>query len=85
MTPTVEVPESAAGVVGALSPGAVVIAGGTQVMPRINTEAHDVDTLVSLRHAGLAGMPAATGFGPTAPDRYERMEYGLRYRVRQGV
>jgi CO/xanthine dehydrogenase FAD-binding subunit len=53
---TVEVPESVAGVVGALGDGAVVIAGGTEVMPRINTRPHDVRALVSVRRAGLAGI-----------------------------
>ena len=53
---TVEVPESVADVVGALGEGAVVLAGGTEVMPRITTAAHDVERLVSLRHAGLAGI-----------------------------
>ena len=56
MPVTVEVPESVDGVLGALGDGAVVLAGGTHVMPRINTEAHDVATLVSLRRAGLAGI-----------------------------
>ena len=53
---TVEVPESVADVVGALGDGAVVLAGGTEVMPRVKTAAHDVEALVSLRHAGLAGI-----------------------------
>jgi len=53
---TVEVPESLEAVVGALGEGAVVLAGGTQVMPAINTEAHAVATLVSLRRAGLDGI-----------------------------
>jgi CO/xanthine dehydrogenase FAD-binding subunit len=57
--PTVEVPESVDGVLGALGDGAVVLAGGTQVMPRITTEAHGVATLVSLRRAGLAGIEVA--------------------------
>jgi CO/xanthine dehydrogenase FAD-binding subunit len=56
MPVTVEVPESVAGVVGALGDGAVVLAGGTHVMPRIATAAHDVAALVSLRRAGLAGI-----------------------------
>src|SRR5829696_1065146 len=59
MPVTVEVPESVDGVLGALGDGAVVLAGGTQVMPRINTGAHDVATLVSLRRAGLAGIELA--------------------------
>jgi carbon-monoxide dehydrogenase medium subunit len=54
--PTVELPESVEAVVGALADGAVVLAGGTHVMPRITTAAHDVATLVSLRRAGLAGI-----------------------------
>jgi CO/xanthine dehydrogenase FAD-binding subunit len=58
---TVEVPESVDGVVGALGDGAVVLAGGTQVMPRINTEDHGVATLVSLRRAGLAGIEVEPG------------------------
>jgi CO/xanthine dehydrogenase FAD-binding subunit len=56
MSFTVEVPESVEGVIGALAGGGVVLAGGTQVMPRINTEPHGVETLVSLRRAGLAGI-----------------------------
>src|SRR5687768_5746118 len=58
---TVETPESVADVVGALGDGAVVIAGGTHVMPRINTEAHDVAKLVSLRRVGLAGIEVDAG------------------------
>jgi CO/xanthine dehydrogenase FAD-binding subunit len=58
---TVETPESVADVVGALGDGAIVLAGGTEVMPRINTEPHDVTALVSLRHAGLAGIEVAGG------------------------
>ncbi len=54
--PAVEVPESVDDVVAALGDGAVVLAGGTEVMPRITTQAHDVATLVSLRRAGLAGI-----------------------------
>jgi CO/xanthine dehydrogenase FAD-binding subunit len=56
MPVSVEVPESVDGVLAALGGGAVVLAGGTQVMPHITTEAHDVATLVSLRRAGLAGI-----------------------------
>ncbi len=55
MPVTVEVPETVEDVVGALGgDGAVVIAGGTQVMPRLNTEVTGIGTLVSLRRAGLA-------------------------------
>jgi CO/xanthine dehydrogenase FAD-binding subunit len=59
--PTVEVPDSVAEVVAAVKDGALVIAGGTQVMPRLNTTAHDVQTVVSLRRAGLAGIEVADG------------------------
>ncbi len=59
--PIVETPESIAGVIGALDDGAVVLAGGTHVMPRINTEAHDVAKLVSLRRAGLSGIAVEGG------------------------
>jgi CO/xanthine dehydrogenase FAD-binding subunit len=58
---TVEIPESVTDVVGALGDGAIVLAGGTEVMPRINTEPHDVGTLVSLRRAGLSGIEVAAG------------------------
>ena len=72
MPVTVEVPESVEAVVGALgerSGGeasgrdrrAVVIAGGTQVMPRLNTEVTGIGTLVSLRRAGLAGIEVDAG------------------------
>jgi len=54
--PAVEIPESVDGVLAALGDGAVVLAGGTEVMPRITTQANDVATLVSLRRAGLAGI-----------------------------
>jgi CO/xanthine dehydrogenase FAD-binding subunit len=57
MAPTVEVPESVPDVVGALAgQGTVVLAGGTVVMPAVNTTAHDVGALVSLRRAGLRGI-----------------------------
>jgi CO/xanthine dehydrogenase FAD-binding subunit len=59
--PAVATPESVAGVLDALGDGAVVLAGGTHVMPRINTAAHDVATLVSLRRAGLAGIEVEQG------------------------
>lgn len=61
MAPTVELPESVAEAVGALWDGGLVIAGGTEVMPRWNTQAHDVETLVSLRHAGLVGIEMSEG------------------------
>jgi CO/xanthine dehydrogenase FAD-binding subunit len=61
MPVTVEVPESVDGVLAALGEGAVVLAGGTEVMPRITTQAHGVATLVSLRRAGLAGIQVEDG------------------------
>jgi CO/xanthine dehydrogenase FAD-binding subunit len=59
MSPTVAVPDSVEGVVETLAGGAMVIAGGTQVMPRVNTTAHGIDALVSLRRAGLGGIEVA--------------------------
>jgi CO/xanthine dehydrogenase FAD-binding subunit len=56
MSPTVAVPDSVEGVLATLGAGAEIIAGGTQVMPRVNTTAHGIETLVSLRHAGLGGI-----------------------------
>src|SRR4051812_6042614 len=56
MSPTVAVPDSVESVLEHLGAGAEIIAGGTQVMPRVNTTAHGIDTLVSLRHAGLGGI-----------------------------
>jgi CO/xanthine dehydrogenase FAD-binding subunit len=61
MPVTVHVPESAAEAVEALRGGAVVLAGGTALMPRLNTEAHEVEALVSLRRAGLAGIEVDDG------------------------
>ena len=62
MTPTVEVPESVPDVIGALAgEGCVVLAGGTVVMPEINTTAHDRAALVSLRRAGLRGIEVEHG------------------------
>jgi CO/xanthine dehydrogenase FAD-binding subunit len=61
MPVAVAVPESVQDVVGALGDGAVVLAGGTKVMPEINTTAHAVTRLVSLRRAGLAGIEAGAG------------------------
>ncbi len=77
MPVTVEVPESVDGVLGALGDGAVVLAGGTEVMPRITTGAHDVATLVSLRRAGLAGI-AVEGerSGGEASGRDRKVTFG---------
>jgi aerobic carbon-monoxide dehydrogenase medium subunit len=52
----VHTPDSVSGVLEALGEGAVVIAGGTHVMPRLNTHASEITSLVSLRRAGLAGV-----------------------------
>src|SRR4029079_12301957 len=52
----VHTPDSVAGVLAALEEGGVVLAGGTHVMPRINTGVTGVTALVSLRRAGLAGV-----------------------------
>lgn len=61
MSPTVHVPESVPDAVEALQRGGVVLGGGTALMPRLNTTAHDVEALVSLRRAGLAGIELAGG------------------------
>ncbi len=46
--------------VGALAgQGSVVLAGGTVVMPEVNTTAHGYGALVSLRRAGLRGIDVA--------------------------
>jgi CO/xanthine dehydrogenase FAD-binding subunit len=52
----VHTPDSLAGVLAALDDGGVLIAGGTHVMPRLNTEVSEITSLVSLRRAGLAGV-----------------------------
>jgi CO/xanthine dehydrogenase FAD-binding subunit len=54
--PNVEVPESVDAVLGALGDGAVVLGGGTHLMPQVTTAPSRVTTLVSLRRAGLAGI-----------------------------
>ena len=56
MALTVEVPESVAEVVAMLGEDDVVIAGGTEVMPRVTTRATGVARLVSLRRTGLTGI-----------------------------
>jgi CO/xanthine dehydrogenase FAD-binding subunit len=58
---TLELPTSADAAVGLLADGGLVIAGGTVVMPLLNTRAHEVATLVSLRGAGLAGIEVIGG------------------------
>jgi CO/xanthine dehydrogenase FAD-binding subunit len=61
MAPSVELPDSAADVVASLGEGAVVIAGGTQVMPSITTTSTGIERLVSLRRAGLEGIEVNDG------------------------
>jgi len=62
LAPSVEIPESVGDVVGALAgDGSVVLGGGTVVMPELNTTAHDVAALVSLRRAGLGGIEVDGG------------------------
>lgn len=61
MPMTVHVPDSPEGVADALGAGGTVLAGGTALMPRLNTEAHDVQALVSLRRAGLDGVEVDDG------------------------
>ena len=41
--------------------GRVLIAGGTQVMPRVMTTSTGIERLVSLRRAGMAGIELANG------------------------
>jgi CO/xanthine dehydrogenase FAD-binding subunit len=59
--PTVEIPGSVAEAVGTLGDADVVLAGGTELMPRLTTRATEVSRLVSLRHAGLAGIEVHGG------------------------
>jgi CO/xanthine dehydrogenase FAD-binding subunit len=59
--PTVEIPESLGEAVGTLGDGDVVLAGGTELVPRVTTRATDVLRLVSLRRAGLAGIEVNGG------------------------
>jgi CO/xanthine dehydrogenase FAD-binding subunit len=59
--PTVEIPGSVAEAVGTLGDGDVVLAGGTELMPRLTTRATHVSRVVSLRHAGLAGIDVNGG------------------------
>ena len=41
----------------------MLMAGGTTVMPLINSGMHDVATLVSLKHAGIAGISVSKKAG----------------------
>jgi CO/xanthine dehydrogenase FAD-binding subunit len=55
------VPESVPDALAALGERRLVIAGGTEVMPRLNNEPLDLDSLVSLRRAGLSGVSVEAG------------------------
>ncbi len=55
------VPESVPEVVAALGERRYLIAGGTLVMPAVNTQPTDVEALVSLRRAGLSGVRVEDG------------------------
>jgi CO/xanthine dehydrogenase FAD-binding subunit len=57
MTMAVHIPQSVDDVVGLLSDGGTVIAGGTYVMPHLGHSG----SLVSLRHTGLAGIDQSDG------------------------
>lgn len=56
MLSKVHLPASAAEAADLLRDGGWLIGGGTVVMPKVNTGAVPVDHLISLRHAGLAGI-----------------------------
>ncbi|HEX6351991.1 FAD binding domain-containing protein [Actinophytocola sp.] len=59
MLSKLHLPCSAAEAVDLLRLGGWVIGGGTVVMPKVNTGAVPVEHLISLRHAGLAGIRVA--------------------------
>jgi CO/xanthine dehydrogenase FAD-binding subunit len=52
----IHLPSSAAEAAGLLEGGGWLLGGGTLVMPRVNTGTVPVDTLISLRDAGLDGI-----------------------------
>lgn len=56
MLSKLHLPSSAAEAADLLRDGGWLIGGGTVVMPKVNTGAVPVDHLISLRHAGLAGI-----------------------------
>jgi CO/xanthine dehydrogenase FAD-binding subunit len=57
----IHLPSSAAEAAGLLESGGWLLGGGTLVMPRVNTGAVPVDTLISLRDAGLDGVRVVDG------------------------
>jgi CO/xanthine dehydrogenase FAD-binding subunit len=57
----VHLPESVDEVLSSMGDGRWLLAGGTSVMPWLNTTAAEVDGLVSLRRAGLAVIEQADG------------------------
>ena len=63
MLQSVATPASASEAISLLSQSesAKIIAGGTVVMPQLNYGTDDFDRLVSLRHAGLAGIDVRDG------------------------
>ncbi|MBB4909538.1 FAD binding domain-containing protein [Actinophytocola algeriensis] len=61
MLANIHLPASAAEAAGLLEGGGWLLGGGTLVMPRVNTGAVPVDTLISLRAAGLDGVRVADG------------------------
>ena len=56
MLSKLHLPSSAAEAADLLRDGGWLIGGGTVVMPKVNTGVVPVDHLISLRHAGLAGI-----------------------------
>jgi len=64
-------PESAADAVAALGDGAVALAGGTELVPLLNSRIVRTDTLVELRKAvprGIEGTKIGAGTIATAPS-----------------
>jgi CO/xanthine dehydrogenase FAD-binding subunit len=57
----VHLPESRDAAVAHAAAGGAILAGGTAIMPRINTGAAPMRELVSLRRAGLAGVGLGDG------------------------